>query len=657
MERTVNMKQLKMNKDNLVFSLDIGTRTIIGIVGEYMEDNKFNILAYSIKEHNRRNMYDGQIHDIQGVVEVVREIKEELEEKIGRNLKKVSIAAAGRSLKTSKTRIDKEINRLSEISRSMVEALELEAVQKAQDMINMDNSQNKLKYYNIGYSVINYYLDDNIMTKLEGHRGDKIGVNLLATFLPQIVIEGLYAVILKAGLEVDNVTLEPIAAINVAIKEELRLLNLALVDIGAGTSDIAITKDGKIIAYAMTSIAGDEITEALSKKYLLDFNTGEELKIKLSSRDKHIFTDIVGIEHNLATGEIVDNIYDIINKISREISEKIIEFNGKVPNAVFLIGGSSQMPGLKECLAKNLGLPKERVSIKDTSFIQNVEGIDPYINGPDIVTPIGIAMEGATKKYRNFLQIQFNGEEIKVFNTENVKVSYILVLTGYNPRNLIPKSGDDFIYFLNDKKKIIKGKVGNPAKIYVNNKVGNLNTSLNDGDNLKIVEGSKGEKIIPYLYDCIPNKKVVNFNNGQYNLIKDIKINGVQVKDNPMLNEGDRVEFLEIKTIEDFLKYIDKDIPIDHILINGKKADKDAILNAYDEITTIQNKTIRLGINGEETTIEYNKKEFIFVDIFDYIDFDLTKPKGKLILKINGKDAEYMEPLKDGDIIQVFWDK
>lgn len=81
MERTVNMKQLKMNKDNLVFSLDIGTRTIIGIVGEYMEDNKFNILAYSIKEHNRRNMYDGQIHDIQGVVEVVREIKEELEEK------------------------------------------------------------------------------------------------------------------------------------------------------------------------------------------------------------------------------------------------------------------------------------------------------------------------------------------------------------------------------------------------------------------------------------------------------------------------------------------------------------------------------------------------------------------------------------------------
>ena len=657
MERTVKMEGWENEKDNLIFSLDIGTRTIIGIVGEYIEDDRFNILAYSIKEHNKRNMYDGQIHDIDGVTEVVKEIKRELEEKIGTGLNKVSIAAAGRSLKTSKIRVDKEIDELSEISKNMVEALELEAVQKAQDMVNIDEEQNKLKYYNIGYSVINYYLDDNIMSKLEGHRGDKMGVNLLATFLPQMVIEGLYAVILKAGLQVANITLEPIAAINVAIKEELRLLNLALVDIGAGTSDIAITKDGKIVAYAMTSTAGDEITETLSKKYLLDFNTGEELKTKLSSMDRHEFTDIVGMEHNLTTKEVVENIYDIINKISREISEKIIEFNGKAPSAVFLIGGSSQMPGLKECLAESLGLPKERVSIKDTSFIQNIQGIDHNINGPDIVTPIGIAIEGATKKYRNFLQIEFNGEEIKVFNTENVKVSYVLVLMGYNPRNLIPKSGDDFIYFINDKKKIIKGKSGNPAIIYVNNEMGNLNTPLKDGDSLKIVEGSKGEKVVPYLYDCIPMKKVINFNNSQYDLIRDVKINGVQVKDNPILNEGDRVEFLEVKTLTDFLNHMDKEIPIDDVLVNGKKADKNTILNANDKIVTTQNKTIRLMVNGEEKIIKYNKKEFVFVDIFDYIDFDLTKPRGNLILKVNEKDAEYMEPLKDGDIIQIFWNK
>ncbi len=150
-----------------------------------------------------------------------------------------------------------------------------------------------------------------------------------------MVIESLYTVISKAGLQVGNITLEPIAAINVAIKEELRLLNLALVDIGAGTSDIAITKDGNIIAYAMTSTAGDEITEALSRRYLLDFNVSEELKVQLSSQNIHHFKDIVGIEYELTTEEIVDSIKDTIDTISKGIVEKIVEFNGKAPSAVF----------------------------------------------------------------------------------------------------------------------------------------------------------------------------------------------------------------------------------------------------------------------------------------------------------------------------------
>ncbi len=61
------------------------------------------------------------------------------------------------------------------------------------------------------------------------------------------------------------------------------------------------------------------------------------------------------------------------------------------------------MPGLKEILANNIGLPKERVSIRDTSFIENINGINDKIKGPDIITPIGIAMEGASEKYKNFL--------------------------------------------------------------------------------------------------------------------------------------------------------------------------------------------------------------------------------------------------------------
>ncbi|WP_077369963.1 cell division protein FtsA [Anaerosalibacter sp. Marseille-P3206] len=648
--------------EKLIFSLDIGTRTVIGIVGEY-DDGNFKIIESTIKEHNKRNMYDGQIHDIEGVTKVVKEVKEELEEKLGITLKKVAIAAAGRALKTSRVKIDKEIDITTEITRQMIEALELEAVQKAEEALDVEKTGKDFRYYCIGYSVVNYYLDESFIENLEGHKGEKMSVDLLATFLPQIVVDSLYAVVSRAGLQVANITLEPIAAINVAIKQNLRLLNLALVDIGAGTSDIAITKDGTIVAYAMTSTAGDELTESLAKNFLLDFDSSEKLKVSLNSEEIHEFQDIVGIEHSMSTDEIVSSIEDVIDNLAKEISEKIIEYNGKAPSAVFLIGGSSQIPRLNEYIANYLGLPKERVAIRDVSHIENIFGITDELKGPDIVTPIGIAMEGVNNKYKNFLDIYVNGEELKVFNTDLVKVADILVLIGYNPRKLIPEKGEDFIYYVNGKKEIVSGELGKPAEIYVNGELGSINTKLNDRDYLEIREGTKGNKNIPYLYDCVPFEKMVILDNEEIQLIFDIKVNGMRTNDNIRLKNGDKIEYNEIEDVYDLISYLKLDKNKYSLYKNEEQLDLNYILNNGDvlEIKALANKkseknNIRLIINGEEKIIYHNKEKFIFVDIFNYIDFDITKAKGKLILKLNGRDAEYMEQLNHGDEIDIYWE-
>ena len=84
---------------NLVFGLDIGTRSIVGTVG-YRMDDQFRVIAHCVKEHETRAMLDGQIHDIEKVADTIREVKENLEKTLGRPLKKVCIAAAGRVLKT-----------------------------------------------------------------------------------------------------------------------------------------------------------------------------------------------------------------------------------------------------------------------------------------------------------------------------------------------------------------------------------------------------------------------------------------------------------------------------------------------------------------------------------------------------------------------------
>ena len=88
----------------------------------------------------------------------------------------------------------------------------------------------------------------------------------------------MFAVLKKSGLVPTNITLEPISAINAIVPEELRKLNIVLVDIGAGTSDLAITGGGFVFAYGMVPLAGDEITEVISESLLVDFATAERIK-------------------------------------------------------------------------------------------------------------------------------------------------------------------------------------------------------------------------------------------------------------------------------------------------------------------------------------------------------------------------------------------
>ncbi|MDI3477069.1 MAG: hypothetical protein PWQ59_594, partial [Thermoanaerobacterium sp.] len=230
--------------DNLIFSLDIGTRVVVGIVG-VAENDKLKILAVEQMEHSDRVMFDGQIHDIEKVSSVACKIKEKLEKKLGVSLKNVSLAAAGRSLKTKIVRVEKSIDENYIIKDSDIDNLVLSALNTAKEEISHEGYT--VKYHMVGYSITSFYLDGLPITNLKDHTGREISVEIIATFLPYDVVESLYSVAKKADLNVTYLTLEPIAAIGVAIMPQIRMLNIALIDIGAGTSDIAISKEGNII--------------------------------------------------------------------------------------------------------------------------------------------------------------------------------------------------------------------------------------------------------------------------------------------------------------------------------------------------------------------------------------------------------------------------
>lgn len=103
------------------------------------------------------------------------------------------------------------------------------------------------------------------MKHLEGQKGNQAKVKVLAAFLPSNVVEAMLSVLDRVNLKPMHITLEPIAATSLVVPEDLRNLNIAMIDIGAGTSDIAISDKGIITGYGMVPKAGDEITDVISE--------------------------------------------------------------------------------------------------------------------------------------------------------------------------------------------------------------------------------------------------------------------------------------------------------------------------------------------------------------------------------------------------------
>lgn len=212
------MELKRFNQKDIIFALDIGTRSIIGTVG-IVKDKKFQVVCEKYLEHEERAMVDGQIHDINLVASVVQKVKNYLEDELEIQLNEVSIAAAGRFLRTIDVRADIELNDDEEVNKEIIRSLELSAVKKAEEQIA---STTEGKLYCVGYSVRNFYLNGFLISNLLGHKGENIGAEVIATFLPRSVIDSLYAVMNRVNLKVVNLTLEPIAAMEAAIPKNFK---------------------------------------------------------------------------------------------------------------------------------------------------------------------------------------------------------------------------------------------------------------------------------------------------------------------------------------------------------------------------------------------------------------------------------------------------
>ncbi|WP_226670174.1 cell division protein FtsA [Metabacillus litoralis] len=546
-----------MNNKDLTFALDIGTRSVVGLILKE-EDGFYYIVDTVIKEHDKRAMLDGQIHDVLAVANVILSIKNDLEQVHG-PLNKVCVAAAGRALKTERAKVNIEIMGKPMIQKEDILHLELMAVQIAQKQLAEKYDSDRAHNYDcVGYSVLHYHLDNEEIGSLIDQQGEKASVEIIATFLPKVVVESLLAALNRAGLEMEALTLEPIAAINVLIPASMRRLNVALVDIGAGTSDIAITDLGTIISYGMVPIAGDEITEAVSDEFLLDFPKAEDAKRQLTSQETITITDILGFETEIPSEEAIDKISPAIDKLANAIKDELLLLNnGTAPKAVMLVGGGSLTPMLPQKLASLLHLPENRVAIRGIDAINQLKLADHVHKGPELVTPIGIAVSSKQNPIQ-YISVKVNDRAVRLFHMKTLTIADSLLASGIQLSKLYGKPGMAIMVEVNGQSITIPGNHGTSPIIMHNNSICSLDDEIKHGDSIIVKNGQNGtDPVVPIsqILDEIPTKSI-SVNGEIYTIHAKILLNNQESHAEKILADRDRVTCWIPKTIEEFLEQV-----------------------------------------------------------------------------------------------------
>lgn len=660
-----------MKTEELIFILDIGTRSVIGMVarpkGEMLE-----LLAAERQEHSARAVVDGQIEDIAGTARVAGEVKVRLERTMGCELRQVHVAAAGRVLRTERVLCTLELDGSEPIGPPEVRRLEAAALQKAYETLTEHQGEEASAFCSVGHSVVGYRLDGYAFSSLLGHRGRQAEVEIIATFLPSEVVESLCTAMERIGLSVASMTLEPIAAMNAVVPRELHLLNIALVDVGAGTSDIAVTDQGSVRGYTMATVAGDEITESIMREFLVDFPMAERMKFAAGGEGETVeYEDVLGMPDAVRREELLARIEPAIEALAAEIAGGILAVNGTAPRAVFLVGGGSRTPGLRERVAAALDIEERRVAIGGSNYMKRqVLADEPYLQA-EYATPVGIALTAMRQLDGGGQTVLLNGTPLPMLGS-GMTVLDALRRGGYPYRQIMGRSGRNVVYCCDGVRRVARGGLPTLAGIEVNGEAAGLAVLLQPGDVITFSPATDGADAAPRLRDICGEENTfsVELLGRPAAAGRQGWVNGEPQPPDYAIQPMDRVEIRAVDTLGALLDRMGwEDRSGAGLCVGGRPVTgRDQPLRPGDRITRADWKEeaaasppaaerLALTLNGRALTLppRTDGEGWQLFHLLNYLDIDPHDPHGEIVLRRNGARASYLDAIGQGDRLEIHW--
>lgn len=671
---------------DILFILDIGTRSVIGVAGR-VKDEMLEVLCVESMEHSQRAVVDGQIEDIEQTARIAGIVKDRMEQKLNLSFREVHVAAAGRVLKTGRVFCETELDDQKSIGAKELAALESMGVQKAyQELIANLSEGDPTDFCSVGHTIVGYQLDGYAFSTLAGHRGKKAGIDLIATFLPSEVVESLYTTMSMLGLTIASMTLEPIAAMNAVVPRELRLLNIALVDVGAGTSDIAVADKGSVCGYTMATVAGDEVTERLMQEYLIDFETAERMKFSASAgEDSFEYADVLGFPYTVSREEILERIRPTVDELAGQIAKGILSVNDIPPKAVFMVGGGSRTPELCQRVAAALGIEENKVAIGGNNYMKRQITAEAQYLSAEYATPIGIAVTAMAAGGGENFAVTLNGSRLQLLG-KAMTVMEALRRGGFQYGQIMGRSGKNVVLEYNGARRIVRGGLPTLAEIRVNGELAGLSTLLQAGDQIAFLPATDGEDAAPTVRELADPWEPfeVELFGQPADAGTRAWLNGVPADGDQPVVQGDQLQVKQIDTLGELLRSMGFSGWEEGLFINDKPVDTpDQKLAPGDVISLgleqpappVQapaprpappppaarpqpgRPALRVVLNGGEHLLppKEDGSWYQLFDLLNFVDIDPNDPKGEIVVTRNGAPASYLEPLQNGDQVEIHW--
>ena len=256
---------------------------------------------------------------------------------------------------------------------------------------------------------------------------------------------------------------------------------------------------------------------------------------------------------------------------------------------------------------------------------------------------------------------------------------------------LFPKRGRELNFTVDGKKRMARGHMGEAAVITVNGEQADINTPIHANDIIRVIESTAGEGARMTLGDLPETSEIltVYVNEKKVQVPRFASVNGALQSNYYELRENDVVEILNYYTVRQIAEFMDVMLdPHMNLYVNNKLADLEtpvyenfSVLWTMEKLSgpereeaaamgdgeegfdtdsadvkePLENASIQIIVNRSPVTLN-GKQSYVYVDVFEAIDFDLSRPRGKgIVTTLNGRAAQYLEPIHSGDVIEIYW--